>query len=221
MGIGGPDPVDKAYLIRLKKLIERTQPFVVSDHLCWSGLGNHSAHDLLPLPYTFETLERIVSKLDMVQNFLGREILLENPSAYVQFSDPDFSEPEFLTEVAKRAGCGILLDINNVYVTCENFKWNCQQYLAAIPKGLIGQIHLAGFSTMPNFLFDTHGAPVADPVWSLYKEFVRNLNTIPVMIEWDQDIPAFDEYEAELSQAQKIWKEVHGIQVQTEVSAVL
>lgn len=209
LGIGSSDDLNMVYLKKLKKLVDLVQPMIVSDHVCWTSQGGHYSHDLLPLPYTQETLDRVVRKVDQVQNFLGREILLENPSAYIMFPNNEMSEVEFLNSVTKQSGCGLLLDINNVYVSCTNFGWDAREYLKQIRPESVGQIHLAGFTDMGNFLFDTHSAEVHENVWNLYRRFVGDLKTIPVMIEWDEHIPDFPVYEQELKKANDIWYEAH------------
>lgn len=221
LGIGGPDAINFSYLLQLKKLIEKVNPIIVSDHLCWSAVGGHSSHDLLPLPYTQTTLDRILDKLDQVQNYLGREILLENPSAYLQFQESTFAESDFLALIAKKSGCGILLDINNVYVSCQNFSWDAKKYLDAIPNSSVGQIHLAGFTDKGKYLFDTHSAPVDKNVWELYQYKTQNMQRVPVMIEWDDHIPDFTAYENELKIAETLWNEGHDRQRKTEISAIL
>ncbi len=210
LGIGGPDKVSDLYLKRLKMLIDHVDPFIVSDHLCWTSKGGHYTHDLLPLPYTEETLRRCVEKVDQVQSYLGRQILLENPSSYLQFKNADFSEVDFLVELSQRSGCGILLDINNIFVTCSNFSWNPIPYLDKIPSKAIGQIHLAGFSDEGTHLFDTHSKQVDSRVWDLYQYKIRTLpNKIPVLIEWDDEIPEFPVLEAELKKANDLWHQEH------------
>lgn len=209
LGIGSSDDLNLVYLKKLKRLVEHIQPMIVSDHFCWTSQGGHYSHDLLPLPYTRETLNRVVRKIDQVQTFLGREILLENPSAYIQFPQNQMSEVEFVNEVTRQSGCGLLLDINNVYVSCTNFDWNAEHYLSQIRPESIGQIHLAGFTDMGKFLFDTHSAQVHDNVWNLYRNFVGRLKTIPVMVEWDDHIPDFPVYEQELKKANDFWYEAH------------
>jgi uncharacterized protein len=209
LGIGNKEPVNKVYLEKLKSLIEKIDPFIVSDHLCWNGVGGHNSHDLLPLPYTDETLRRVVDKVNQVQDYLQRTLLLENPSAYLAFEENEFAEWDFLSNVAKLSGCKILLDINNVYVSCKNFSWDAKRYLDSIPAEKIGQIHLAGHTDMGTHLFDTHAKSVSDPVWDLFKYKARGLTATPVMIEWDDEIPEFPIYEQELLKAEKLWQEGH------------
>lgn len=220
LGIGSPDELNPLYLKKLKRLINLVEPMIVSDHFCWTSQGGHYSHDLLPLPYTNETLQRVIRKVEQTQDFLGREILLENPSAYIMFPQNEMNEVDFLKAVTQKTGCGLLLDINNIYVSCTNFGWDPNHYLQQIPKKSVGQIHLAGFTDMGKFLFDTHSAQVHGNVWKLYRNFVRGLKTTPVMIEWDDHIPEFPIYEQELKKANDIWYEAHEERTATS-SAIL
>jgi uncharacterized protein (UPF0276 family) len=204
LSIGSVDPVDDDYLARLAALADEVDPPIVSDHLCWSALGGHSAHDLWPLPYTEEALALVVAKVGQVQDRLGRRILLENPSSYVTFAASHISEAEFLGEVARRADCGILLDVNNVYVSSTNHGWDPDAYLAAIPRERVGQIHLAGHSDHGTHLLDTHDHPVCDAVWQLYARAVARFGGVAAMIERDDHIPPLDELVAELDHARAV-----------------
>ena len=170
LSIGSVDPINQKYLERLKKLVDRIDPFIVSDHLCWSSVEGEVLHDLLPLPFTEEAIQHIVQRVSQVQELLGRRILLENVSTYVTYTHSAMPEWEFLTEVARRSGCGILLDVNNLYVNATNHKFDPREYLKNISKESVGQIHLAGHTDMGSFLFDTHSAPIIDRVWELYRE---------------------------------------------------
>lgn len=204
LSIGSVDPVDDDYLARLAALVAEVDPPIVSDHLCWSGLGGHSAHDLWPLPYTDEALAVVVDKVGRVQDRLGRRILLENPSSYVTFTASHIPEAEFLAEVARRADCGILLDVNNVYVSSTNHRWDPAAYLAALPVERVGQIHLAGHSDHGSHLLDTHDHPVCDAVWALYGDALARFGEVASMIERDDHIPAIDELIGELDHAREI-----------------
>jgi uncharacterized protein len=204
LSIGSVDPLDEDYLARLAALADEVDPPFVSDHLCWSALGGHAAHDLWPLPYTDEALDLVVDKVGRVQDRLGRRILLENPSSYVTFAASQLSEAEFLAEVARRADCGILLDVNNVYVSSTNHGWDPSAYLAAIPPDRVGQIHLAGHSDHGTHLLDTHDHPVCDPVWQLYGVAMARFGGVASMIERDDHIPALDELIGELDKARAI-----------------
>jgi uncharacterized protein (UPF0276 family) len=204
LSIGSVDPLDDAYLAQLAALVAEVEPPIVSDHLCWSSLGGHAAHDLWPLPYTEEALALVVDKVGRVQDRLGRRILLENPSSYVTFAASQLGEAEFLAEVARRADCGILLDVNNVYVSCTNHGWDARAYLAAIPVERVGQIHLAGHSDHGSHLLDTHDHPVGDPVWALYGDARARFGDVATMIERDDHIPALAELVDELAIARAI-----------------
>jgi len=204
LSIGSVDPIDDDYLGRLAALVAEVEPPIVSDHLCWSALGGHAAHDLWPLPYTDEALAVVVDKVGRVQDRLGRRILLENPSSYVTFTASHIPEAEFLAEVARRADCGILLDVNNVYVSATNHGWDAAAYLAALPVERVGQIHLAGHSDHGTHLLDTHDHPVCDAVWALYGDAVARFGDVATMIERDDHLPALDELIAELDHARAI-----------------
>jgi uncharacterized protein len=204
LSIGSVDPVDDDYLARLRLLVDEVDPPIVSDHLCWSALGGHSGHDLWPVPYTEEALALVVDKVGRVQDRLGRRILLENPSSYVTFVASQLSEAEFLAEVARRADCGILLDVNNVYVSSTNHGWDAAAYLAALPVERVGQLHLAGHSDHGTHLLDTHDHPVCDAVWRLYGDALARFGDVASMIERDDHIPALDELIDELDHARQI-----------------
>lgn len=206
--------LDKApnlnYLKKLKEMIEFFDPFIVSDHLCWTGFENSNIHNLLPLSYTDENINRVSSKMDQIQSFLGREMALENLSAYVEHKHSTYTEWDFLVKVAKKSGCKILLDINNIYVNSVNHQFDPIEYLDSIPAEKVAQIHLAGFSDMGDFLFDTHSKPVYPKVWELFNHIVKRLPNVPVLIEWDEDIPPFNELENEAMKAKEIWSKHHG-----------
>ena len=204
LSIGSVDSLDEGYLARLATLVAEVEPAIVSDHLCWSGVGGHTAHDLWPLPYTTEALDHIVERVARVQDRLGRRILLENPSSYVTFAASEIGEAEFLAEVARRADCGILLDINNVYVSAQNHGWDAAGYLAAIPVERVGQIHLAGHTDHGSHLLDTHDMPVCAAVWDLYAAAVARFGPVSTMIERDDHIPPLAELIAELDHARRI-----------------
>jgi len=204
LSIGSSDPLDEAYLTRLATLISEVEPAIVSDHLCWSSFGGHSAHDLWPLPYTEQSLAHVVSRVQHVQDRLGRRILLENPSSYVVFAASEIAEAEFLAEVARRADCGILLDVNNVFVSATNHGWDARAYLAAIPAERVGQIHLAGHTDHATHLLDTHDQPISDAVWELYATAVARFSGVATMIERDDHIPPLPELVSELDRARSI-----------------
>lgn len=208
LSIGGPDRPDPAHLLRLRDLIDRTQPAAFSEHLAWSSHGGDYLNDLLPLPYTPETLSRICDHVDEVQSALGCRLLLENPSTYILFEQSTIDEPAFLSEIARRTGCGLLLDVNNVFVTCTNHRRDPRDWLAAFPLSQVGEIHLGGHAeeALPSgpLLIDDHGSPVADPVWTLYSEVIAAAGPLPTLIEWDNDIPSFDILLAEAARADAI-----------------
>ncbi len=204
LSIGSVDPLDEAYLDRLAALVAEVEPAIVSDHLCWSSFGGHSAHDLWPLPYTEQALAHVVARVAHVQDRLGRRILLENPSSYVTFAASELAEAEFLAEVARRADCGILLDVNNVYVSCANHGWDAQTYLATIPADRVGQIHLAGHTDHGTHVLDSHDQPVCDAVWGLYRAATMRFPNVATMIERDDDIPPLAELVAELGRARAL-----------------
>lgn len=201
LSIGSLDPVDTEYLDRVAALAHELSPAFVSDHLCWTGLGGHNTHDLLPLPYTEEALAHVASRVVQVQERLGRRILLENPSSYAVFTGATLTEAEFLAELARRADCGLLLDINNVFVSCANHGWSPRSYLDALPADRIGYVHLAGHTTNGPLIIDTHDMPVRDEVWSLYTDAIRQFGPLATCLERDDNIPPLDDLRAELSNA--------------------
>lgn len=218
LSIGGPDRPDAAHLKRLRDLITRYQPASFSEHLAWSSHGSDYLNDLLPLPYTPETLQLVCDHVDEVQATLGCRLLLENPSTYVLFAQSTLAETEFLAEIARRTGCGLLLDVNNVFVSCTNHRTDPQDWLAAIPLDAVGEVHLGGHATeaLPSgpLLIDDHGSPVADPVWALYSQTIARTGALPTLIEWDNDIPDFPILLAEAARAADILTraEVHHAQ---------
>lgn len=207
-GVEGPRP---GYLEKLKRLIGMIEPFLVTDHLCFTGAHATNIHDLLPLPYTEEAIRTVVANVSKVQDFLGRPIALENVSSYLTYNDSEMSEEKFLVEIARRAGCKILLDVNNVYVSATNHGFKAEDYVDAIPNELIAQIHLGGYSDMGTFLFDTHSRAPTDPVWDLYRRVIRRVPSVPVLIEWDEALPDWEGLEAEAVKAIKIATEAHAV----------
>lgn len=205
LSIGGAGRLDAAHLARLKQLCETYEPESFSEHLAWSSHGTDYLNDLLPLPYTPETLTIVCDHIDEVQAVLGRRMLLENPSTYVLFAQSTMSETGFLAEVTRRTGCGLLLDVNNVFVSATNHRTDPRAYLAAFPLGSVGELHLGGHAeeALPSgpLLIDAHGAPVADPVWTLYAEVLARTGPLPTLIEWDNDVPAFPVLLAEAGRA--------------------
>jgi len=208
LSIGSTDPLDEAYLRALGDLVARMEPAWVSDHLCWSGVGGHYAHDLLPLPYTEEALAHVVRRVVAVQERLGRQILIENVSSYLTYTHSTLAEWEFLGAVAERADCGLLLDVNNVYVSATNHGFSADAYLAGLPPDRVGQIHLAGHTDMGTYLFDTHDGPVIEPVWDLYRQALRRFGRVSTLVEWDDHIPELAVVCAEAERARAVEAEV-------------
>jgi uncharacterized protein (UPF0276 family) len=193
LSLGSADPLDALHMEKLKSLVGRIEPGLVSEHLSWGSFGGVHLNDLIPLPYTEEALSHFVDRIQRAQEFIGRRILIENPSSYLEYTHSTLPESEFLVEVARRSGCGILLDVNNVYVSCRNHGWDAVAYLQGVPAGLVEEIHLAGH-TLNQFeggeiLIDTHNRPVCDEVWQLYEYILQRLGPRPTLIEWDADIP--------------------------------
>jgi uncharacterized protein (UPF0276 family) len=210
LAIGSVDPIPERYLADLAALVERVEPALVSDHLCWGTHRGQYLHDLLPLPYTEEALAHVVSRVGQVQERLGRQLLLENPSSYVAFKDSTMTEWEFLAELARRSGCGILLDVNNVYVSARNFGFDPTEYLRGIPVDRVGYFHLAGHTDKGKYLLDSHDHAVPAPVWALYREALRRFGRVPSLVEWDDAIPPLAEVVAESRRAAAIEAEVLG-----------
>ncbi len=189
LGLGSVAPLDPLHLQKLKGLIERYDPFVVSDHACWGAAAGRHLNDLLPLPYTEEALAHLSQRVMQVQDALGRQILVENVSAYLRFTHSTIPEWEFVAEVVRRSGCGLLFDVNNIYVNAVNHGFDARDYIAAIPGDAVQEIHLAGFDASGPCLIDTHGTPVSEAVWELYRATIRRMGPKPTLIEWDTDIP--------------------------------
>lgn len=208
MSIGSVDPLDTDYLKKLKKLADEVEPLWISDHFCWTGAHGENLHDLLPLPYTEETVRHVSERIMRVQDFLGRRMLLENLSSYVAFEHSQMTEWECLAAVAERADCLFLLDVNNIHVSAVNHGFDGRDYLNGIPVNRVRQMHLAGYSDMGTHLLDTHDHAVSDPVWTLYQAAVERFGRVPTMIEWDDNIPPFEGLHAEAKKAEKIQEEV-------------
>jgi uncharacterized protein (UPF0276 family) len=198
MSIGSVDPLNDDYLKNLKNLADRIQPAWVSDHLCWTGVNGENLHDLMPVPYTQEALDHISRRIDQVQNKLGRRILIENPSSYLEFQQSEMSEWDFLAALVQKSDCGLLLDINNVYVSSVNHGYDPIHYLKSLPRERVGQIHLAGHSNMSGYLIDTHDAPVCQEVLDLYRWSAPHFGHISTMLERDGNIPEWEELEKEI-----------------------
>jgi uncharacterized protein len=222
LSIGSPGPLDRAHLQRLAAVARRFEPTLVSEHLAWSTHGGAFLNDLLPLPYTNESLARVSEHIDEVQNAIGRTMLLENPSTYVVFEESTWAETDFLREIARRTGCGLLLDVNNVFVSAVNHGFDPEQYLADFPVQAVGEIHLAGYAEDADeaglpLLIDAHNSPVRDAVWSLYAATIRRLGATPTLIEWDNDVPAWPTLFDEARRAQRAIAETAPIPERVDV----
>lgn len=210
LSLGSVDPLNPRYLDELAELARQTEPAWVSDHLCWSSVGGHYAHDLLPLPYTEEALAHVSERVQRVQDKLKRQILVENVSSYVTFTQSTMTEWQFLAELCQRADCGLLLDVNNVFVSAFNHGFDANQFVDGIPRGRVGQIHLAGHTDNGTHLLDTHDHSVCDGVWALYRRALARFGRVSTLVEWDDHIPPFDEVLAESRRAAAIEQEVLG-----------
>lgn len=204
LSIGSTDPLNKTYLKNLKQLMQRVQPHWISDHLCWTGVNDTNSHDLLPLPYNEETIAHVVSRVEQVQDFLGQRILLENLSSYVTYKNSEMTEWEFFNEIARRADCSILLDINNIFVSAFNHQFDPVDYLHGIDVERVMQFHLAGHSDNGEMIIDTHDHDVCDPVWALYEMALQRFGAVSTMIERDDNIPSFPVLRRELAIAEAI-----------------
>ncbi len=208
LSLGGADPLDRTHLEKTKGLIDRYEPCLVSEHLAWSKFGGTHFNDLLPVPRTLESLGLIANHIDEVQNFLGRTILVENPSTYLEFEQDSMSEEDFLVALAERSGCHLLIDVNNVYVSAMNHDFDAASWLSGIPAHLVGEIHLAGHAVeqvgADHLYIDDHGSTVAPAVWDLYTNFVHRIGPRPTLIEWDNNIPLLSDLLIEARHAEKI-----------------
>jgi hypothetical protein len=206
LSLGSAEELDRIHLGRLRALIERVEPVLVSEHLAWSAIGGAYLNDLLPLPYTEESLDVFCRHVGEAQETLGRRLLIENPASYLRFRHSTIPEAEFLTETATRTGCGILCDVNNIYVSATNFRFDPIAYLDALPAQAVGEIHLAGHHAAEDVdvLIDGHGSRIAQPVWELYAQALRRFGSAPTLIEWDTDIPALEILLEEARHAQEL-----------------
>lgn len=206
LNLGGTDPSDERHLLGLERVIARTEPALVSAHLCWSAHGGEHHHDLLPLPYTQEALAHVSARVQAVQQRLGRRLLIENLSSYLEYTHSTMPEAEFLAELCRRTGCALLLDVNNLYVSARNHGWDALDYLAHLPVGAVAQLHLAGHTRRvfdsTELLIDTHDGPVAAPVWALFRAAVARFGPQPTIIEWDARLPALNRLCAQAARAQ-------------------
>ena len=213
LSLGSVDPLDEAYLDRLAALAAEVEPAWISDHLCWSSFGGHTGHDLWPLPFTEEALDHVARRVARVQERLGRRILVENVSSYLQFTASSLPEWQFLAALAERADCGLLLDVNNVYVSAHNHAFSAEEFLRGIPPERVGQFHLAGHSDKGTHLLDTHDHPVCGPVWQLYRRALERFGPVATLIERDDDIPPLAEVVAESHEAARIQASVVGASI--------
>ena len=204
LSIGSSAPLDMDYLAKVRDLAARFEPLWISDHLCWTGLGGINSHDLLPMPLTQESLDHVAERVDRVQAFLGRPLILENPSTYLEFSASQMPEWEFIARLATRTGCGLLLDVNNVHVSCFNHGLDSLEYIDGIPASHVVQMHLAGPSDYGTHLIDTHDGPVPDAVWALYAHAWERCGPVATLLEWDANIPPFADLLAELAKAKAV-----------------
>ncbi len=214
LSMGSTDPLNTVHLDKLKNLIQRFEPGLVSEHLSWGSVDGRHHNDLLPLPYTEEALNHMVDRITQVQDYLGRQILVENVASYLEYQDSTIPEWEFLVELSKRSGCGLLLDVNNIYVNAQNHGFNPETFLFAIPPAApVQEIHLAGFTIDSiedeQILIDTHSQPVCDAVWGLYSKAIKRFGKAPTLIEWDADLPTLEVLSAEARHADLILKAYH------------
>jgi uncharacterized protein len=203
MYFGSAEPLNREHLRRLKTLVKRTKTPWLSDHLCWGSVDGRYTHDLLPMPYTFQAAELTARKIREARDFLEVPIAVENVSSYAEFHVSEMTEWEFLNEVVERADCGILLDVNNIYVSSQNHDFDPREYIDAVPAERVAQIHIAGHSKFERYILDTHDHPVIDAVWQLYERAIRRTGATATLLEWDDSIPSFDEVHAEAHKAEK------------------
>jgi uncharacterized protein (UPF0276 family) len=203
LSVGSTDPMDFGYLRRLRRLADATKARWVSDHVCWTGVNGINTHDLLPIPFTEESLRHVAGRVRIVQDALERQLVLENPSSYAAFAGAVMPEWEFIARLAAESGCGLLLDVNNVYVSSVNHGFDPGEYLRSLPCDRVAQVHLAGHTDMGSHLIDTHDQPVADPVWDLYGQATARFGPVPALLEWDDHIPPFPDLLAELGKARR------------------
>ncbi|MGO8914365.1 MAG: DUF692 domain-containing protein [Stellaceae bacterium] len=208
LSLGSAEGIDSAHLARLKQLIARSEPFLVSEHLSWSVSGGAYLNDLLPLPYTEEALDIVAANIARAQDVLGRRLLLENPSSYLRFRHSTIAEPDFLAELVRRSGCGLLCDVNNIFVSASNLGFDADAYLDALPAAAVGEIHLAGHAVVTRasatLLIDDHGSRVAPPVWALYRRALQHFGAVPSLVEWDKNLPPLPDLLEEARQAECI-----------------
>ncbi len=218
LNLGSADPLNPQYLDQLVELARRSEPAWISDHLCWTGVEGGNLHDLLPLPYTEGVIRHVAARIERVQDRLGRRIAIENVSSYLSYCDDEMPEWEFLTAIAEAADCGILLDVNNIFVSAHNHEFDANAYIDAIPPERVFQIHLAGHSEQGPLLIDTHDHPVRDEVWQLFESAIARFGSVSTLIEWDDQIPDFDRLEAEAMRARDTTERI--LETETELERV-
>ncbi len=206
---GSKDKLDRTQLKKLKELVKRTKTPFLSDHLCWGSVDGTYSHDLLPLPYTFEAVKNTANRIKFVSDYLEIPVCVENVSSYTEFNDSEMNEWEFLSEVVERADCGILLDVNNIYVSSQNHSFDPMDYLKGVQAERVGQIHIAGHTKFDKYILDTHSKPVSNPVWNIYEEAIRLCGPTNTLLEWDADIPSFEEVHDEALKAKKYLERVN------------
>jgi uncharacterized protein (UPF0276 family) len=211
LGLGSADGIDRAHLARVRRAIDRFEPALVSEHACWGHAGGEFFNDLLPLPYTEEAVALLAAHVREAQDFLGVQLLIENVSAYVAFQHSQLSEWEFLTAVVAASGCGLLLDINNIYVSAQNLGLDAEGFIAGVPAASVREIHLAGHARNGAILIDDHGSAVCEDVWQLYARAIARLGPRPTLIEWDNDIPSLATLVDEAARADRMLEELHGL----------
>lgn len=209
LSVGSTDAVNFDYLRKLKALAARTKARWISDHLCWTGVSGLNTHDLLPMPYTDESLAHVAERVRIIMDFLERPIFLENPSTYIEFTSSHWNEWDFLAEITERTGCGLLLDVNNVYVSAFNHGFDPMEYIESVPVGRVVQIHLAGHTHKGTHILDTHSDHVVDGVWKLYRRVYERMGGIATLLEWDEAIPSFDVVHAEALKARQYREAEH------------
>jgi hypothetical protein len=211
LSLGSAEPLSRDHLGKLRAVVERLDPVLVSEHLSWSSVDGRHFNQLLPLPYTAEALKHVSQRIQIVQEELQRRILVENVSRYLEYEDSPIPEPDFLAEVARRTGCGLLVDVSNLYVSATNLGWVAEEYVDSIPPRAIGEVHLAGFGLRRvgglDVLLDTHDRPVAEEVWRLYERLVRRIGPVPTLVEWDADLPEFGVLVAQAREARSLQQE--------------
>lgn len=204
LAIGGPLPPSREYLLKLKRLVRKVQPAWLSDHFCWGGIPGRDLHDLLPLPYTWQAVQRVSERARQVQDFLEVPFALENTSSYMEYCDSEMTEWQFISEICERADIGLMFDVNNVYVSSFNHGYNPMEFINNVPHDRVVQLHMAGHTNLGKYIIDTHRGPIIEPVWNLYRETIRRTGAVSTLIEWDDAVPPWHELAAEVDKARAI-----------------